>query len=92
MKVACTMTDEEQMRESFVSIDVNPEFSEAVVVMRDDSRLCFRHRVGDRSGQASSSPSLADVILNRIAKFRLNGKHLDVTFADGSRWEVRFSR
>jgi hypothetical protein len=30
------------------------------------------------------------MLLGRIAMFRLNGKHLDIQFTDGSRWEARF--
>ena len=64
--------------------------------MADGSRLCFCHRVGERWAKAlpaaasGERPGLADQVLQRIALFRLNAKHLDVQFHDGSRWEARF--
>ena len=39
---------------------------------------------------AEAPASVAAQVLHRIARFRLNGKHLDVQFSDGSRWEARF--
>ena len=84
------MTDEGFLRASFVAVEVNADFSEAILEMRDGSRLLFRHRVGQRWARASADASLAGRVLARIALFRLNAKHLDVRFADGSRWEARF--
>lgn len=89
------MGAEELLRESFVSVEVNEEFSEAVLLMRDGSRLCFCHRVGERWAKAvnaagASDAGLAGRVLPLIALFRLNAKHLDVQFADGIRWEAQF--
>ena len=90
------MTAEELLRGSLVSLEVNADFSEAVVRMRDDSQLCFCHRVGERwakaivLGEGDSNASLAGQVLALMALFRLNAKHLDVQFQDGSRWEARF--
>jgi hypothetical protein len=92
------MTHEEFLRRSFVSLEVNEAFSEAVLRMRDDSRLHFCHRVDERwakavaSDQPESGTALAGTVLATVARFRLNAKHLDVQFADGSRWEARFER
>jgi hypothetical protein len=89
------MTGAELLRQSFVSLEVNGDFSEAALRMSDGSRLCFCHRVGERWAKAVSAaetqngPGLADQVLERIALFRLNAKHLDVQFQDGSRWEAR---
>jgi hypothetical protein len=88
------VTAEEKLRAEFQSIDVNEPFTEAVVLLRDGSRLCFCHRVGERWAKAFPIPSggdggTANELLGRIALFRLNGKHLDVQFQDGSRWEYR---
>jgi hypothetical protein len=79
-------------RESFVSLEVNGEFTEAVVGMRDGSRLCFCHRVGERWAKAvgDGEAALAGRVLPLIALFRLNARHLDVHFHDGSRWEAPF--
>ena len=88
------MTSEELLRGSFVTLEVNDDFTEARVTLRDYSGLYFCHRVGERWARAvlpdSTRPALAGELLARITRFRLNGKHLDVQFQDGSRWEARF--
>jgi hypothetical protein len=90
------MTHEAFLRSAFVALEVNEDFSEAVLVLRDGSRLRFRHRVGERWAKAEvedgsgGGESLAGAVLAALALFRLNAKHLDVQFADGSRWEARF--
>jgi hypothetical protein len=86
------MTAEEIFRGSFVSLEVNADFTEAVLRMRDGSRLCFCHRVGQRWAKAVAvgGADLAGQLLPLIALFRLNAWHLDVQFHDGSRWEARF--
>jgi hypothetical protein len=83
------MTNDAFLRQSFSTLEVNDEFTEAVVGMRDGSRLRFRHRVGERWAKAEGA-GLAGEVLALIGIFRLNGKHLDLEFADGSRWEARF--
>jgi hypothetical protein len=83
------MTSEEAFRGAFVSLEVNDAFTEAELRLRDGSRLCFCHRVGERWARADGS-GLADQMLPLITMFRLNGKHLDIQFHDGSRWEARF--
>jgi hypothetical protein len=91
------MTDDALLRDAFVSLEVNDSFTEAVVGMRDGSELRFRHRVDERwaraegPGAADGQPAQAGVVLSRVVQFRLNGKHLDVTFQDGSRWEAPFA-
>jgi hypothetical protein len=91
------MTDEERLRNAFVSLEVNESFSEAVLQMGDSSRLVFCHRVGERwaraemPGRQDNASGIAGTLLVRISMFRLNGKHLDIQFTDGSRWEARFS-
>jgi hypothetical protein len=83
------MTGEAFLRGALASVEVNDTFSEAVVVMGDGSRLCFCHRVGELWASADGGGRAAEV-LAIIRLFRLNGKHLDVQFQDGSRWEARF--
>jgi hypothetical protein len=80
------------LRSSFVSLEVSADFSEAVLSMRDESRLSFCHRVGERWAKADGSgdDTLAGRVLARIALFRLNARHLDVQLDDGSRWEAPF--
>ena len=89
------MTGEELLTSSFLSLEVNADFSEAVVLLRDGSRLHFCHRVGERWARAvcpepaGDRASPANEVLSAMALFRLNAKHLDIQFADGSRWEMR---
>ena len=92
------MTAGEVLRGAFVSLEVSEDFSEAVLLLRDGSRLRFRHRVGERWVKAVDVPeaggetTFAVQVLSLIGLFRLNAKHLDVQFQDGSRWEERFGR
>jgi hypothetical protein len=92
------MTDDALLRNSLAAIEVNDTFSEAAVTMTDASRLCFCHRVGQRWARAQGADgadgptSLAGRVLARMTLFRLNAKHLDIQFADGSRWEAAFGR
>jgi hypothetical protein len=83
------MSTDALLRRCLVSLEVNETFSEAVIGMADGSRIAFCHRVGERWSRAEGDGQAAEV-LARIAQFRLNGKHLDVRFEDGSRWEARF--
>jgi hypothetical protein len=91
------MTGRELLCGALVSLEENALFSEAVLRMRDDSRLCFCHRVGERwakavgPDRASDEAGVAGEVLSLIAMFRLNAKHLDVEFSDGSQWEMRFT-
>jgi hypothetical protein len=89
------MSQDESLRQAFLTLEVNETFTEAVLVLRDRSRLCFCHRVGERWARAegpdgAGAAGLAGQVLAGMALFRLNAKHLDVQFADGSRWEARF--
>jgi hypothetical protein len=83
------MSHEALLRKALGSLDVNDTFTEAVVVMTDGSRLCFCHRVGERWARADGAGLAGDVLATMVL-FRLNGKHLDVEFQDGSRWEARW--
>jgi hypothetical protein len=90
----CTKSDE-LLRRSFIAIEVNAEFSEATVVLRDRSKLDFCHRVGERWVRSADADgcdnpaTLAAKILAAIAGFRLNAKHLEIQFSDSSSWEFR---
>src|SRR5262245_14926014 len=90
------MTSEEVLRGSFASLEVSRDFTEAVLAMTDGSRLCFCHRVGERWAKAVGAAGgreddgLAGRVLPLIALFRLNARHLEVQFHDGTRWEARF--
>ena len=73
--------------------EVNEDFTEAVLSLRDHSRLCFCHRVGERWAKSvgpeddEQQGGQADQLLGMIEMFRLNSKHLDILFSDGSRWD-----
>jgi hypothetical protein len=76
-----------------LTVEVNEDFTEAVLHLEDKSRLCFCHRVGERWAKAvgpeereHEGGGAAD-ILSAIKMFRLNRKHLDIQFEDGSRWD-----
>ncbi len=87
------MTSDETLRRALSAVEVNADFTEAVMRLQDNSRLCFCHRVGERwtkavgpeerehEGGKAAEPLLA------ITMFRLNRKHLDIQFEDGSRWD-----
>ena len=87
------MTSEETLRSGLLTVEANENFTEAVMLFRDNSRLCFCHRVGERwakaVGQAhrEEEAGLAGELLSTLTMFRLNAKHLDIQFEDGSRWD-----
>lgn len=89
------MNTGETLRQRLAAIEVNEPFTEAVMRLEDGSRLCFCHRVGERWAKAvgperqEDAAGLAGSILAAIVLFRLNAKHLDIQFADGSRWDER---
>jgi len=90
------MTSRDTLAAALRSLQTDADYSEAVLELQDGTRLCFCHRVGERWAKAvgpESQPNQggsAEAILAGIAMFRLNAKHLDVQFVDGSRWESRF--
>lgn len=87
------MTSDESLRQSLATIDVNEDFTEAVIRLHDNSRLCFCHRVGERWAKAvgpeerEHEGAEAGELLSAIKMFRLNRRHLDIEFEDGSRWD-----
>ncbi|MBI3832441.1 MAG: hypothetical protein HY291_23150 [Planctomycetes bacterium] len=89
------MNSSETFAAAFAGLDTKAPFAEAIVTFADGSRLFFCHRVGERwaraLGKEDTGPAFgtADAMLKAMALFRLNSKHLDITFADGSRWEQR---
>ncbi len=89
------VSKEEVLRDSFVSIKTDARFTEAVVTLRDESLLYFCHRVGERWAKAvrpegnEGGCSHSQELLDAIRMFRLNAKHLEILFDDGSCWEWR---
>ena len=86
------MTSDETLRRALSAVEVNADFTEAVMRLQDNSRLCFCHRVGERWAKAvgpeeqEHEGGKAGEVLSAIRMFRLNRKHLDIQFEDGSRW------
>jgi len=68
-----------------VRYGVNPAFTQAVLVFQDDSRLLFAHSSrANRWAKAAPAASMADACCQVLQQFRLNAKHLQLFFADGS--------
>jgi hypothetical protein len=68
-----------------VRYSVNREFTQAILVFSDESRLLFEHSSREnRWAKASRAGSLADRCCQLLQQFRLNAKHLQLYFADGS--------
>ena len=64
---------------------VNAEFNQAVLYFRDSSFLQFEHIGRDRRwARASSDGTTADMVCQSLRQFRLNAKHLQLFFEDGS--------
>lgn len=85
---------EETLQDLFVSIEADARFTEALVKLRDESVLYFCHRVGERrarsAGPEGGTGGHSDALLDAIRTFRLNTRHLEIFFHDGSRWEWRW--
>lgn len=68
----------------------NREYTQAILVFADESRLLFEHTSREnRWAKASREQSLADRCCQLLSQFRLNAKHLQLYFIDGS--DVEFS-
>ena len=64
---------------------VNAEFNRAVLYFEDGSYLQFEHTTRkNRWAKASSSQSIAETLGQALQSFRLNAKHLQLYFEDGS--------
>jgi len=87
------MTSEETLRSELAAVEFDDKFTEATLIFKDDSRLWFCHQVDQRWGRAvdrnkrEDDSGLAAGLLYNLTAFRLNAKHLDIQFVDGSRWD-----
>ena len=64
---------------------VNPDFTRAVLYFQDGSYLQFEHTSrANRWVKASAGDSMADTVSQAMHHFRLNAKHLQLYFEDGS--------
>ena len=80
------MRSEESLTRSLARVEVNADFTEAVMTLLDESRLCFCHRVGERWAKAvgpaerETDGGLAGVLLsamtllNRLAPKTWSGR------------------
>jgi hypothetical protein len=65
--------------------DVNAAFNQASLHFADGSQLQFEHTSrSNRWARASAGSTIADDICRSIRQFRLNAKHLQLFFEDGS--------
>lgn len=81
------MSNADDFRAAFAHLEVNEHFTQAIVTLGDQSSLLFTHRVDLRTLESTGDE--ARRLLPSIVRFRLNAKHLDIQFADGTRWETR---
>jgi hypothetical protein len=63
----------------------NATFTEAVLHFKDGSQLRFEHSSrANRWARASEAGTIADKVCISLHQFRLNSKHLQLFFEDGS--------
>ena len=76
--------------QSVVAYEPNAQFNEALLRFSDGSFLRFEHVGRDRRwAQASADGTIADRVLRSVQQFRLNAKHLQLFFVDGSDAEFK---
>ena len=64
---------------------VNSAFTQAVLMFKDGSSLQFEHSSREnRRAKASAEATTADQVCKALYQFRLNAKHLQLFFQDGS--------
>jgi hypothetical protein len=64
---------------------VNGTFTQAALYFKDGSHLQFEHSSrSNRWARASSDNTIADRTCRSLRQFRLNAKHLQLFFEDGS--------
>lgn len=64
---------------------VNADFNQAVLFFEDESYLQFEHTSRkNRWARASADQSIAGRLCQALRLFRLNAKHLQLYFEDGS--------
>lgn len=79
------MTSAETAHAQATRYVANADFDKAVLFFADGSHLQFQHTgIDTRWAKASAEPSMADTICQAMRLFRLNAKHLQLYFTDGS--------
>ena len=75
----------ELARVSATDYIVNSEFTEGTLFFNDQSFLQFVHKARDeRWARPSADDSAAGTVCRALSQFRLNAKHLQLFFEDGS--------
>jgi len=84
----------DDVRKDAVRYDADADFKRAALFFRDGSFIEFEHSSRDtRWARASADGTIADKVNQRIRIFRLNAKHLQLFFEDGSDAEfVKYGR
>jgi hypothetical protein len=84
------MTSKEFTRAHAVRSVANTEFNRAVLEFRDGSHIRFEHTSRrNRWARASSEDATAGDVCGVLSQFRLNRKHLQLFFKDGTDVEFR---
>ena len=79
------MTRGEYARTQATQYTSNPAFTEATLHFTDGSELRFEHTSRtNRWARASAPGTIADEICIALRQFRLNAKHLQLFFDDGT--------
>ena len=75
----------EYAKKQAVRYEVNAEFNQGKLEFTDGSHLQFEHTSrSNRWARASADGTIAGEICRSIHQFRLNAKHLQLFFEDGS--------
>ena len=75
----------EYAKKKIIRYEVNAAFTQALLHCDDGSHLQFEHTSrSNRWARASADHTAADEICRAIHQFRLNAKHLQLFFEDGS--------
>jgi hypothetical protein len=75
----------EYAKRNVLSYTVNAAFNRATLDFSDGSSLQFEHTSrSNRWARASADATLADEVCRAIRQFRLNAKHLQLFFDDGT--------
>ena len=84
------MSIAESAKKQAARYEVNAAFNQATLHFADGSLLHFEHTSrSNRWAKASADGTIADDICRSISQFRLNAKHLQLFFEDGSDAEFR---
>lgn len=86
------MTAADRTQQQVARYVVNSTFTQALLVFIDGSRLLFEHSSrANRWAKALTAESMADECCQALQQFRLNAKHLQLYFGDGSTIEFHSS-